>query len=171
MEAMTDTPTGLMSPAETAALCALARDRTVLEMGCYRGGTTVALARVARLVVTVDHHQGDIFTGPADTLPTYLHALQDADVQQKVISIVGDFDKTLPLLQGSVFDLILVDGAHDADSVRDDLVSALRLKAPSGIIVVHDYGRWDVTRVCDFLFGAPDHLTGSLAVYSRWPRS
>jgi Methyltransferase domain len=48
--------------------------------------------------------------------------------------------------------LVFVDGSHAYDYVRKDSETAMRLVAPGGIVLWHDYGRWEgVTRALDEL--------------------
>jgi Methyltransferase domain len=48
--------------------------------------------------------------------------------------------------------LVFVDGSHAYDYVRKDSETALRLIAPGGIVLWHDYGRWEgVSRALDEL--------------------
>ena len=39
--------------------------------------------------------------------------------------------------------LVFVDGSHAYDYVRKDFETAMRLVAPGGIVLWHDYGRWE----------------------------
>ena len=48
--------------------------------------------------------------------------------------------------------LVFVDGSHAYDYVRKDSETALRLAAPGGLVLWHDYGRWEgVSRALDEL--------------------
>lgn len=165
----TDTPMCLMSPREHELLRQLARGKSVLELGAWCGMTTVVLAQVANRVWTVDHFEGDAFTGRCSTLGHYWASLRAAGVEESVITVVGEFGVVLRVLRLSWFDLVLVDGAHDYDSVRHDVSQAAALVTRTGAVAVHDYGRWDVERACSELLGFPDQVVDSLAIW-RMPR-
>ncbi len=48
--------------------------------------------------------------------------------------------------------LVFVDGSHAYEYVRNDSETAMRLVAPGGIVLWHDYGRWEgVSRALDEL--------------------
>lgn len=48
--------------------------------------------------------------------------------------------------------LVFVDGSHAYDYVRQDSATAMRLIASGGVVLWHDYGRWEgVTRTLDEL--------------------
>src|ERR1700726_2241877 len=104
---------GFMPPAEGLALFEAASRYApvgpVLEIGTYRGKSTIYLAAAARaagqLVVTVDHHRGseehqpgwdyhdpgliDPATGRLDTLPTLRATLAAAGLEDTVVVVVG----------------------------------------------------------------------------------
>lgn len=128
-----------MSPAEVLRLRELAAGRRVLELGAWCGHTTIELARVAELVVSVDWHHGDAHAGEQDTLARYM-----ANVRHfpNVVPIVGRFEQVAGLLQ-PIYELVIVDGQHDVGSVKRDLAIARLLAAEGATILVHDYGRFD----------------------------
>lgn len=163
--AMSTLPDCLMSPRELDVLDQLAAGRTVLELGAWRGVTTLRLATVADQVVTIDHHRGDAHTGPADTLADYFAAVRGSDLRDCVVSIVGDIESACYVLREGTFDLVLVDAAHDYDSVRSHLSIASVLVRPRGTIALHDWGRYDVTRAALNVRSEPDNIIDSLALY------
>lgn len=132
-----------MSEEEALLLAALASDRAVLEIGAWRGRSTVALARLARLVVSVDWHRGDAGSGGEWTLPEFCSALTAANAWGKVVPVVGRSEDIAPHLCGP-FGLVWVDGAHDAESVARDTALALRVVGPGGVVAWHD---WDYESV------------------------
>lgn len=160
---MSQLPSCLMTPREHDRLRQLAALQVCLELGAWEGVTTAVLAEVATQVWTVDHHHGDAFTGPRETLPAYWMNVEPAGPRPDVITIVGNFADVLPRLREHSFDLVLVDGAHDMQSVYHDVNWAMRLSRPGGIIAVHDWGRWDVQAACKKVLPLPGELTESLA--------
>lgn len=72
---ITDIPTAL-TPAETAALQAVARDKYVLEIGALLGYSTLAIAQTARRVVSVDPHKGYPADNPRPTWDIYCRNLR-----------------------------------------------------------------------------------------------
>lgn len=162
---LSDLPFGWLDPKEAAVLSDLASGLTVLELGAYMGRSTVALAASASLVVSVDRHQGVVghnATG-RDSLPEYLAHVRDLP---NVVVVIGGFDLIVPLL-GRHFDLVFVDGDHDASSVASDALHARNHVRPGGWVCFHD---WDMESVragasSSPWFVTPDRVVGSLAVF------
>jgi predicted O-methyltransferase YrrM len=167
---------GWLRPAEGAALAELARGKRVLEVGSYCGLSTICLARTAAHVVSVDTHDGRGTPGPRrDTLAELRANLERHGVADKVSVRVGRLYRADPKTAGR-FDLIFIDGAHDADSVAHDVACGLDRLAPGGLLAFHDYGATAgpgdgrepaVTAAVDALVAAGGELrsiTDSLAV-------
>lgn len=132
-----DLPQGFLDHAEGRALSLLARGKQVLEVGCWKGRSTVCLARTARQVVTVDWFRGDRWTGPAFTLPEAVTNLDRHRIRDRVSILAGDARTLLPLLDLRAFDLAFYDGDHS----HEETAWALSLLAGARIatIAVHDY--------------------------------
>jgi predicted O-methyltransferase YrrM len=164
---MKEYPPCLMSPRETAELVKLADAKRVLELGTWHGYTTIAMARVAVVTWTVDHHGGDVTMGEAATLDHYLVNVELAGVGNRIVTIVGRFEQVLPWLMAKGWDLVLVDGAHDAGSVMFDCLMANRLCHRPGIVAVHDWDRYDVNLTNTRVLGEPGRIVDSLALFER----
>lgn len=135
---------GWMTPTEGRALAELASGKHVLEIGSYCGLSTICMAQTAERVVAYD-----VWTGAGTPKPRDTRAEFRGNVARYgVASRVEDVDVVQP---GDTFDLVFIDGAHDADSVRADIATACDVLADDGMIAFHDYrtepgehdGRWD----------------------------
>jgi predicted O-methyltransferase YrrM len=135
----TELPEGWLTEEEAGALQSLATDRLVLEIGSWRGRSTVALARVAGHVVSVDHHLGSAEHERYEpSLPIFLANLESRGLRSKVSVCVMD-SRHLGFFRPTSFDLVFVDGAHDFGSAVRDLRFAFRLVKTAGAVAVHDY--------------------------------
>lgn len=143
-----------VTPAETMQLQELARGGVVLELGAHFGYSTIALARTARRVHSVDWHQGDSMAGHMNSLEAYFTNLRRYAVTN-VVAHVGRFEDALPLFQLASFDGCFLDGEHDRASVQRDTDLALNLVRRGGWFAWHDYGRFEVADVVD---GVADDL-------------
>lgn len=153
-------PQGWFSWEECDLLAEWARGKLVLELGTYLGRSTVAMARTAKHVVTVDHFQGSPLENwyePGDYLTQTRENLKRYGVERSVTLIATDFINLCmnPYLLGSDFDGALVDGAHDALSVRrDTTIAVLAMKRPEfQRIIWDDYTQFwpDVQRYLDHI--------------------
>jgi hypothetical protein len=142
---------GWLEPIEGHALAEVARNRTVLEIGSYAGRSTICMAQTALAVHAVDHHQGDAGTGPADTLAAFTENINRYGVAGKVFPYVGR--STEVQLNGTLFDMAFIDGAHDELSVRTDLAVAMNRLKPGGVIAMHDWDYPAVQSAARMVFG------------------
>lgn len=125
---------------EAAALAELGSGKLVLEVGSWRGRSTVALASVAAMVHSVDWHKGDAHSSFGDTLGALTSNLKRYQVQSRVVLHVGRNEDILPVLAAHSFDLIFIDSFHAKEAVERDLILSQPLVKPGGVIACHDYG-------------------------------
>lgn len=152
-------PDGWLREDEADELRRLSEGRTVLELGAWKGRSTVALAEVASYVVSVDRHQGIEEIGAPEALDEYL-----ANVRSllNVAVVIAPFDKILPFL--GIFDLVYIDGDHDRGAAYRDTHHAIHHVRST--IVYHDWDFPEVRETAEGILGrAPDGLVGSVASY------
>ena len=113
---------------------------SALEIGCYKGETTLWL-----------HEQGFVFVMAIDTFKGSPELKDTGNIREAferntkdydgIISIVGESAVELARLvaEGDSFDFIYVDGSHDARDVMIDAMLGFRLLKPGGIMVFDDY--------------------------------
>lgn len=133
---------GWLSRAEGEILRAFAVGADVLEIGSYKGRSTVCMAGVARRVTAIDWCQGDDDAGWESTeaeLRSNLHAAGVGEVVELVVSRIEDLPTPHPSR-----DLVFIDAAHDADCVRACTAHAALAVRPGGVIAWHDCDRPDV---------------------------
>lgn len=131
---VTDIPTAVIH-VEQEKLAELATGRTVLELGSDYGGSTVLMARVARLVHAVDDFA---HRGPGGQLPDFVANLERYGVRDRVIVHCGSFDDVVPFLRRK-FDFAFLDGEHNYEDTLDQIALARSVLKPGSLIAVHDY--------------------------------
>jgi hypothetical protein len=158
--ALVNLPDGWLTEPEAKELQRVCAGAVVLELGAYKGRSTVAIAQVAKHVVSVDRHQGIPGHDP-DSLPDYLAAVRGLE---NVSIVVARFEEFVPLIVRSTFDVVFIDGDHDATSVERDIM--LTSRQLTATFAFHDFDFPEVRDTVTRLFKcAPDWLVGSLAVY------
>jgi predicted O-methyltransferase YrrM len=158
---------GWMKPDELLALMRLARavpeGALIVEIGTYRGRSTVALAHAARegngnRVYTFDPHleftgiRGGAF-GPRDQAYLY-RALADSGVGETVFVVCLDSKVAAASWPAPNVGLLFVDGDHRIEAVRADLTAWLPHLRRDAVIVLDDTDFRDVQVVIqEFLDG------------------
>lgn len=152
-----------LTAAETAELQRLANGAEVLEVGSAFGYSAVAMALAGGMVTAVDPHRELSSHG------TMLANLAAYHVSSRVDIRVGDSRQVLPELldQGRRFDLVWIDGDHQAHMVAHDVEWALKLLRPSGTLAMHDYDEDTCPGVRQALdaWRPPPRLVDTLALY------
>jgi predicted O-methyltransferase YrrM len=150
-------PSPEMSAAELSYICSLAKaqsPRVVVEIGTFRGFTTLHLSRN-----TPDSCR--IFT--VDLPPEFAEKAafySDSHLVKgcgAVPRVFGNGQKITQILQDSTtilwehflrspIDFAFVDGSHLYEHVRKDTEGVLKALAPNGIVVWHDYRTVEIRR-------------------------
>jgi hypothetical protein len=158
---VTNLPQGFLFPEEVEALYNLSHDKNVLEMGAYKGRSTVCMAQSAKSVTSIDWHRGDMHVDVGDsTWDEYLNNIKD---YKNVTPIKGRFEDEIPKLSGQSFDMVFVDGQHDKESVIRDMGYAMSFNPE--VIAVHDYGHFEVNEGLKELGLMPSQIINTLAVF------
>jgi predicted O-methyltransferase YrrM len=144
---------GWFSPDQVARLAARAAavppSGRIVEIGSFRGRSTIAIARCSPPgveIVAVDPHAGTD-RGPQEIAgfaaaaeedhEAFLDNLDRAGVRDRVIHVRRFSQEALAEVAGPV-DLLHVDGAHRLTPARDDLRSWGARVPPGGCLLVHD---------------------------------
>jgi predicted O-methyltransferase YrrM len=143
---------GWMADSELEYLATIAsRSFEILEVGCWMGRSTIAMACNTPGVV----YAVDPWTGNPETEQyvaeqggrEWLRAMFD-----KNINAAGVSKWVVPVMLPSVqaatesflsrhrFDLIFIDGNHTYESVKADIECWSKLLRPNGVLAGHDYG-------------------------------
>ena len=146
--------TGWINPEEYAALYELALEhQPVLEVGCYAGLSTSALAQA-----------GEVTTIDANPQPNFLTNMMVAGVAQNVTLRVGWSRDILPKLTGP-YGMVFIDGGHSYVEAFTDIEWAVKLLADDGVIVVDDITWPDVKRATEELLPGWIKWVGKMGVW------
>lgn len=144
---------GWLTPGQAAALYRAARrcpeNGTIVEIGSFRGRSTVVLASAApdgAAVVAIDPHAGNDrgpqeiegFAAEADSdHQAFERNLSAAGVSERVTHLRVFSEDALALLEGEI-DVLYVDGAHRYAPARADIVNYGRRVRDGGTMCIHD---------------------------------
>lgn len=161
---MDELPDGWLSHNEAAELARLAAGKVVLELGAWKGRSTVALASTAMYVVSVDAHKPFVSFAERydeDVLPDYLDNVRPLP---NVGIVVAGFSFS-SLFDPNAFGLVFIDGLHDLTNVTNDWMLGTRFNAT---VALHDWGKYEVQKAVERLeTGPPDYVVDTLAVFER----
>jgi predicted O-methyltransferase YrrM len=120
----------------------------ILEVGSWQGGSTLWLldhiiGPRGGEITCCDTWEGSSEHTFLEPLGLSLEALFDANVKRTGLSahvrkLKGYSQDVLPTLPAGSYDLIYIDGAHEAQAVIQDAIHAHRLIAPGGFLLFDD---------------------------------
>jgi predicted O-methyltransferase YrrM len=160
------------------------RGGRIVEIGSFRGRSTIILARAAPdgvEVVAIDPHGGGD-RGPQEIAPDAARGDEDFDTFHRNLRVAGvdGAVRHVRLMSeaalgevGGAIDLLYVDGAHRYAPARDDIARYGALVADGGTMLVHDSFSANGVMLAQLrlLFGSSSFRyvgrTGSLAEYRR----
>jgi len=146
----------LVSPQEALALyrisMTLPRTSRILEIGSFKGGSTAAIGQAAIdndlmmycIDAWIDYKRQADFSEMKMADSSGLQVLSEfiqntAFIEDRLCVLRGDVNKFKDVLRNNAFKMVFIDGAHDYYSVVDDIISALNVIEPGGILCGHDY--------------------------------
>ncbi len=174
--AAADRVPGWMSLTELRWLAEQASSRRkILEVGSYEGRSTKALAMATPGVVyACDDWRGeaDRPTAARDLRQRFITHLNAELHRGKVImcemssaQLLANY-RSKPHLLGAAFDLVILDGSHDADSVRADITGWLPYLESGGLLAGHDYWLPGVAAALDAVLPNAKVVAGSIWAWS-----
>jgi SAM-dependent methyltransferase len=155
-----------------------AKFHLIAEIGCWMGRTTRVLAdNTSGVVYAIDTWKGSAETQDelADKSPDYLSARFEHNLYDHIQRV-----KVIPLPLESVvaaqycsrhnlkFGMIFIDGAHDYESVKQDILAWRPRLAPDGLLCGHDYD-WGypgvVKAVRELIAEVPKQAAGGSSIW------
>lgn len=158
-----DDVAGWLTEEEGQALANLAASRSVLEIGSFKGRSTICMAQTARHMHSVDWHKGGPEMGCQDSEAHLRTNLARHRVTERVTVVVARIEDAANELPGG-FDLAFIDGDHESASVRRDTEIAEQLLKPWGVLAWHDFNQDRVSKAVRSLGYSPNIVAGSIAV-------
>ncbi len=166
---------GWLTQEEGQALYRHASGKRVLELGSWRGRSTVCMAQSAESVLAVDHFGGDA------GIEAELKDVPDAaTVRSEFFANVAGYENVglqecatdKAEFTPNSFDFVFVDGAHDYESAKRDMEVAKRAVKDGGTIALHDWTMDSVRRAAVEALGwettsAAEYVASQYGLYIR----
>lgn len=140
----------------------VSREHVVVELGSYKGRSTICLAQGHDLVIAVDHFKGEQSIEPitqhfdhitGDYRAEFERNLDKYGVRANVLVTPYDTVTAAKIWASKTVGLLFVDAAHDYESVSQDLRAWLPLMAPEGYLILDDVNTPGVGRAMKELLG------------------
>ncbi len=113
---------------------------TLLEIGSFEGRSCIWFLENILTHPTSSITCVDVFSGNWEYL--FDHNIRISGLRDKVKKMKGTSGSVLPNLREDSFDIIYVDGSHEAANVLMDAVAGWLLLKPGGIMIFDDY-EWE----------------------------
>jgi len=139
---------GWMTEEELTYLAtAASKSSVIVEVGAYKGRSTLAMAQNTNgIVYAVDHwqgspeHQSELSNYPAgwlfDEFTTNMEGITNVHpISRSSLQTAAWFKAT-----GKTADFIFIDGSHDFESVKSDIEAWAPMLSENGILAGHDFG-------------------------------
>lgn len=127
----------------------------VLQIGCAQGGDSVAIANVLKIPMIngkldiIDWFKGNLTVEETEEWSynenninlwkKHLHSeSKKFNVEDTITVFEGDSRKILPSLPNDHYDIIFIDGGHEYNIVKSDIVNGFKKLKVGGIIVLDD---------------------------------
>lgn len=158
---------GWLTEEEGAKLQELCKDKSIIEVGSYKGRSTACIAEVAKLVYSIDTHkalddgqeqlkEGMVNLETGDKFTTWKEFRHNTGSYTNIIPFCNKLTYWADILPK--VDVAFIDGDHTPQGVKGD-IDLLRGKAK--LFIFHDYDWMGVRIICDNevnIQGKIDHL-------------
>ena len=137
---------------------------TMIEIGTFTGESTVLFGDHFENVIGIDPMLQDYDEQDPTSKFNFNEVLEMFNERTKSYDNISLIQKTsddaLKQLTGKTFDFIYIDGIHQYENVKRDIINYLPMVKKGGVIGGHDYGGpWTgVKQAVDEMFGEPDKV-------------
>lgn len=126
----------------------------ILELGSFFGFSAIHMAEYSHVSTHV--YCVDIWstTLGAECLKYFQKSLYNLELEQRVHWLRMTTAEAFSILKDNSFDMVFVDAGHDYVDAKFDIIEALRVIKPGGILCGHDYPNIDgVVQAVHEIFG------------------
>jgi len=158
-------------PHLTQTLSCVSHIPNILEIGSWEGRSTIWFLQhfPNSSIVCVDTWQGGVEHQSLISLPHIeTNFLENTrNFQDRITILKGKSQEQLFTLQPESFDIIYVDGSHEAPDVLSDVILSFHLLKKNGILLLDDYANDTVISPDQYLHHAQSAINAFLDIYSQ----
>ena len=131
---------GPFSHPNGTSLQGLAAGKIVLEIGSWKGRSTVCLAEVALHVYACDPHNCANTQSQGPEYASLQEFQENTEGYTNITLLLGTSEEVVPPLEDNLVDLVFIDGCHNYPAVKQDIELALPKLKSDGTMTFHDWG-------------------------------
>jgi predicted O-methyltransferase YrrM len=133
---------GFFSHNDSCVIQTVSKDKIVLEIGSWKGRSTVCIAEIAEQVFACDPHTAFNTQLLGEEFISLEEWKENTKGYENIILLLGKSIDEVPKLRDDFFDVVFIDGCHFYASVKEDIELSIPKLKNEGIFVFHDWG-WD----------------------------
>lgn len=134
-----DTVEGWFTDKECNAMQPFAVGKRCVEIGSYKGRSTLCLAEVATHVYAVDHFRADE-GGQAEGEGTLGEFRKNTSKYPNITTCIGASLDVVKIFGDELVDLVFIDALHSFEAVKGDILAWWPKLCVGGHMFFHDYG-------------------------------
>ena len=161
---------GWLTVEEGEALRKYAKGKDCLEIGSYKGKSANYIASSAKSLVCIDTFLSDSSgQDQKSPIPDIKDFLKNTGKFNNIKVVIGKSEDKVNEFKDEQFDFIFLDGMHDYESVRMDIINYFPKLKVNGDILFHDYNNKDfpgVKKAVDEFFKV-ESLSDSLGLVHK----
>lgn len=155
-------PDGHLTIEDEKLLKKYSKDKTVVELGTFRGRAAILISHFAKIITTIDLYPDSRLTLYPEL--TFEYMKNNLNKYKNIKVIKGEASQSAKLFDDNSIDMIFVDAGHGYNDVMNDYNSWYSKLKKDGIYIFHDFKYMrGLDKACDVQTPVNDILkTGKL---------
>jgi len=122
------------------------KEMSMIEIGSYVGESTLIFSEHFKSVLSIDpfldnYDPNDLVNNYSSFSEVYQEFIKNTKDSKNINNIRMSSDDAYKELNGKLFDFIYIDGNHQYEYVKQDILNYINLVKPGGFIAGHDHSQ------------------------------